>query len=566
MPKQLLSKNLRWTDVEELNLPQDDEGYYLDADGDSINHKGNFSLRGSNIKIGYTKEMIQEIHKCRESIVYFVNNYVQATTQKGYKHITLYKYQKNLLRDYENYTRIINMQPRQNGKSSTTSFFILYSIIFGKELSFGLAANKLDMSIELLDKVKEGFQSLPLWMQVGVKIWNTKSIVLENKCKIRTAATSGSAFRGMTFSSEFVLKRKNAPNIILSSGLIVDEVAFIPRNIFEEFKKSVFPTVSAGKNSRIIMFSTPQGMNHFHKLWVNAENGSNGFKAIFVPYWEHPDRQEEGWIDKKLADMGGDKVALAQEFLCSFEGSSYSLLDAKTISQFKSSNFSIGEGLLENVKIYEEPKENRAYLMGVDTAKYKGDEFDFSCMQILDVTSRPFKQVATFRQSMATYLDLVPIADELGKYYNNAMIFVENNSGDGQSMVDMLWNNCDYENLYSEKKGIWGFRTTTKSRKIGLQNLKKMADNGDLLIQDAETIEELYGFVLKNGKYQAGNGYSDDNIMALVASLFFLQDPKLFDKDYLYGMLVKPKGEVQQEDEDEFMGFAFFDDGIGTVF
>lgn len=433
--------------------------------------------------------------------------------------------------------------------------FILWCILFGKDIQYGITANKQAQAKEVLDGLKLAYMSLPLWMQSGVKKWNEWSIYLENGGVVKISATSSSAFRGMSFASTYEFTTKDDKFMRISSGIYADEVAFVPRNKWEEFKNSVIPTVSSGPHGRIIYTSTPFGMNHFHKIWKEAKSGYSGFKSKFVPYWEHPER-DEVWAEKKKKELGSD-VAFQQEFGCSFEGSSFTLIDGKHLSKLTPIEVDNRKDLFD-IKVYEEPKENHLYIVGVDTAKY-GDG-DFLSMQVLDITSKPFKQVASFRKKDMTYLNLVKPLYELASYYNEAHIFIENNSGDGQSVADLLYEQYEYENIYAEKHEVYGFRTTPKSRRLGLQNLKQLVEDDMLIINDKETIEELLRFSLKNGKYQATDGYNDDAVMALVATLYFLQLKNWVDSEDLYNFF--NNSESTNEDDEPFL-FGFMDDGSG---
>lgn len=546
---------IRWTERPELKLQKNDIGEYIDINKQPIAFFGNSDLLPPKTKLNYTLEMVEELLKCRDDIIYFAENYYRAQTPNGFSFITLYEYQKKVLIDMLENQHYCLMMPRQMGKTVSTRIFILWSVLFGKDINFGIAANKQIQAKEVLDGIKIAYMNLPLWMQAGVKSWNGHSIALENGGKIKISATSASAFRGMSFAASYTFTRRDGTECRISSGAYVDECAFIDKRLWEEFRNSVIPTVSSGKYGRIIYTSTPQGMNHFYKIWTEATQGTNGFFPRFIPYWEHPER-DEAWAEQKRKELGND-VAFEQEYGCSFSGSGYTLLSGACLSGLAAKN----ELFLDrfNTKIYEEPKENHIYTIGVDTAKY--GEGDYLSMQVTDVTNKPFRQVATFRKKDITYLNLVEPMYVLGTYYNNAMFFVENNSGDGQSAVDLLLNNYDYESIFAEKNQILGFRTTTKSRKIGLQNLKQLMEDGLLEVQDSETITELQRFALKNGKYQAVDGYSDDAVMALVASIYFLQIKSYVDQEDLHRFF-NTSGEMNEEDN---FVFGFMTDTNGQM-
>jgi hypothetical protein len=541
-----------WQDTPELQMPKNDLGDIIDVMDNRIAFTNNPDLRPAGVKVGYTLEMIDELVKCREDIIYFAENYYMAQTPNGFSFITLFDYQKTVLNDMVENRKYILMMPRQQGKTVITRIYILWSVLFGKDINYGIAANKQAQAIEILEGIKLAYMALPLWMQQGVKRWNTMSIYLENGGKIKIAATSSSAFRGMSFAASHEYTRQDGSKFRISSGVYVDELAFVANNKFEEFRNSVIPTISSGDHGKLIYTSTPFGMNHFYKLWKEAEQGFNGFKHRYIPYWEHPLRQDPSWAEEKIKELGSE-ISFNQEYGCSFAGSSWTLVNGHHMQKLVANRNYDTVDNIKATKIYEHPKEKHFYIVGVDTAKY-GDG-DYLSMQVLDVTAKPFKQVASFREKDITYLNIIEPMYNLGTYYNNAHLFIENNSGDGQSAADLLMNNYDYENIYAEKNDIFGFRTTTKSRRLGLQNLKQLVEDGMLEIVDEETINELTRFILKNGKYQADSGSNDDCVMAVVAALFFLQLKSWTDSEDLFNFF---KGESNSEDDEPFI-FGFLD-------
>jgi len=379
--------------------------------------------------------------------------------------------------------------------------------------------------------------------------------------KIKDLKVIGKEYNVECSNEFFDLIDVDGGNRYLTNGVTSHNCAFIPKNIWEGFKKSVIPTTSSGKHARIIYTSTPYGMNHFHKIVLDAKNGVSGFNYLFFPYYAHPDRKDPKWKEEKIKELGGDLVTWAQEYECSFSTSSRTLINGDVIIK-QERKLPLRE--MDGIKIYEEPIEGHFYTAGVDTGKYS-DEGDFSSIQILDITKRPFRQVASYRARELTYFDLVDPIYNICKLYNDALLFIENNSGDGQSTVDLLAMKHEYENIYVEKQPVYGFRTTTSTRKIGLQNLKKYTESGMLKICDNDTLEELQYFSLHNGKYQATDGYSDDAVMALVASMFFLQDKSYVDSEELYDSIIK-KISSNEDDEDDIFAFGFVSDGSGSSF
>jgi hypothetical protein len=548
-----------WQDIPALQMPKNYLGEIIDHLDNRIAFTNNPDLRPAGIKVGYTIEMFEELIKCREDIIYFAENYYMTQTPNGFNFITLFDYQKIILNDMVENQKYCLLLGRQSGKTTLARIYILWCILFGKDVNYGIAANKQAQAIEILEGMKMAYMSLPLWMQQGVTRWNAMSIYLENKSKVKIAATSSSAFRGMSFAASNEYTRRDGSTFRISSGIYVDELAFVPNNKFEEFKNSVIPTVSSGKYGKIIYTSTPFGMNHFHKIWKEAEQGYNGFFPRYVPYWEHPLRKDPNWREEKIKELGSE-IAFEQEFGCNFSSSSWTLINGRYLSNMTIHRNPDMVDHIKATKIYEHPKEGHFYTIGVDTAKY--GEGDYLSMQVLDVTTKPFKQVASFREKDITYLNILEPMHELARYYNNAYLFIENNSGDGQSVADLLMNNYEYENIYAEKNDIFGFRTTQKTRRIGLQNLKQLVEDGMLELVDEETIVELTHFVLKNGKYQADSGSNDDAVMATLAAIFFLQVKSWVDIEDLHKFF---NGEEKGDDEDNVFVFGFMTDADGNM-
>lgn len=214
--------------------------------------------------------------------------------------------------------------------------FIMWSVLFGKDINFGIAANKEDQAKEVLDGIKLAYMALPLWMQQGVKKWNAKSIYLENGGVIKISATSATAFRGMSFAASYEFKTIDGKDMRISSGIYVDECAFIEKNKWEAFRNSVIPTVSSGKYGRVVYTSTPHGMNHFYKIWTEAINTKNGFKPTFIPYWEHPERDEK-WAEDKRKELGND-VAFEQEYGCVMGNTNLTIKIGKEIKDISIEN------------------------------------------------------------------------------------------------------------------------------------------------------------------------------------------------------------------------------------
>lgn len=416
-----------------------------------------------------------------------------------------------------------------SGKSVTVGIWILHVFLFQKDLIIGIASNKLAMSKEFVDKVKKMFLTVPMWLQCGILNWNVATIEGENRIKILSDTSNSSSFRG--FSVNY---------------LIVDEASWImgtdsSGTSFKSFADSVFPAQEALANKKTILISTANGKNHFYDIWEGAgetkETSDNGYVKYEVKWQNVPRHKPTGELyepeefrNSVIKSYGA--VFFNQNYGNEFIGSSNTLIDGKVLAkyQYQQPDFVRNPGL----KIYEEPIKGHSYIFGVDSAKDGSDSF---AIQVLDITNFNFRQVATAKLKI-DYLRMPEFIDDWAKYFNNAFVIVENNEGAGQSVADRLYLEFEYENLYFDKsrtsvgskKKYPGFRTTKKSRDIILQTLKTMAESDKLLIQDKDTIDELFNFVLKDNKYQADNNKHDDLVMALALCFAIFAEARNFNE------------------------------------
>ena len=417
-----------------------------------------------------------------------------------------------------------------SGKSITVSIYLAHKFNFGQNMNIGICANKGPLAREFLNNVKNIFEALPMWMRVGVTVWNKGSIESEAKMRILTDVPGPSAFRGFTCAI-----------------LVIDECAFIRSNVWKEMEDSVFPSQSALGWKKNIIISTPNGVNHFKKIVDGAKNKTNGFKYHFVNWRDVPRYDSKGNLltpeqfKEKTIKKHGEKFFL-QNYACSFLGSSLTLPSAETLDKLSNSTKEPEYLRDSRLKIYKEPQKDHIYFLAVDPAKSGEDAF---AIQIVDLTSKPFEQVATAQLFKCNFQKMPVFIVEWGEIYNNAFIIVENNEGAGTYISSVLKLSYDYPNLfYEKKKGKIadlepGFRTTQKTRPQILDILKSFLDNEILILHDAETVSELSTFILKNDKYQADDGCHDDLVMSLALIFAPFCDIKNFDDiewviSYLY--------------------------------
>ena len=469
-------------------------------------YHGNPNLKNIGYEHSFTKEQLQEYVKCQKDPIYFIENYVQIITlDRGLQPFKLYDCQKRKVDIILNNRKVILMEGRQQGKTVTAAACILHYTIFQSDKTVAIMGNKTASAREVLARYQTMYENLPIWMQQGVKTWNKGDVELENNCRIFTAATTTSGIRGKSVN-----------------WLYIDEAAIIPNNVADEFFASVYPTISAGETTKILLTSTPLGYNHFWKFWNEAEKGANGFVHHFIHYKEIPGRDEK-WAEEQLKLLG--ELKYNQEVLCEFLGSSNTLINARTIATLSSKEpiFYNDDGL----RIYEEPKEDHYYCITVDTARGIGG--DYSAFVVLDITQMPYTVVATFRNNKIAPLLYPEVIAKLGRDFNNAYILCENNDIGGQ-VIEILHEEIEYENLFTtvtEKARQYvtpgfgrstrlGVNTSKQVKRQGCFNFKSLMEEKKLLVFDAEIIHEISTFIEKGQGYQADEGYHDDLVMCMV--------------------------------------------------
>jgi hypothetical protein len=469
----------------------------------------NPNLKAAGVQIDWTEEQAQEYVKCMEDPVYFVKKYVKiVNVDLGLVNFELYPFQEKMIESFTDNRFTICKIGRQSGKSITCIAFFLHYILFNKDVSVALLANKLATARELLSRLQMAYEHLPKWLQQGVVTWNKGNIELENGAKVMAAATSSSAIRGGSF------------NI-----LFLDEFAFVPNEMAEEFFNSVYPTISSGQSTKVIIVSTPQGMNHFYKLWVDAEEGRNTYNPISVHWSEVPGRDEK-WKQTTIKNTSAEQFR--QEFDTEFLGSTNTLIN---VTKLKNMPYKNPRKVAEdgNLKIYGFPKKDGVYFVTVDVARGRGG--DYSAFSIFDATQVPYTQVVTYRSNNIPPMVYPTIIRRMAQTYNEAFVLVEINDV-GQQISDILYHEMEYENIisissdtrkgqsissgFSGKSTTMGIRTTKSTKKIGCMNMKSLIEEDKLIIKDFETINELTSFISKGHKYEAEAGKFDDLVDTLI--------------------------------------------------
>ncbi len=513
---------------------------------------GNPNLKKANTQIEFTQENIIEFLKCKEDPVYFAKKYIKIVSlDEGLVPFNLYPFQEKLVNTFHNNRFNICKMPRQTGKSTTVVSYLLHYAVFNDNVNIGILANKAKIAIDLLGRLQTAYENLPKWMQQGIIAWNKGSLELENGSKILAASTSASAVRGMSF------------NI-----LFLDEFAFVPNHVADDFFASVYPTISSGTQTKVIIVSTPRGMNHFYRMWHDAERGKSDYIPTDVHWSEVPGR-DAVWKEQTIANTSEQQFKV--EFECEFLGSVNTL-----ISPAKLKNMVYETPIMKNagLDIYENSIPEHNYLMTVDVARGLGN--DYSAFIVYDITNFPYKVVAKYRNNEIKPMLFPNIIYDVARGYNNSFILCEVNDI-GDQVASILHFDLEYDNVlmcsmrgragqivgsgFSGKKSQLGVRMTAAVKKLGCSNLKTLLEDDKLLTVDYEIISELTTFSQKHNSFEAEEGCNDDLAMCLVIFAWLVaQDyfKEMTDNDVRKRIYEEQKNQIEQD----MAPFGFISDGL----
>jgi hypothetical protein len=521
-----------------------DHGIYL----------GNPNLKKANTAIEFTEEQVIEFLKCKEDPVYFANNYIKIVSlDEGLTQFHPYHFQEKLINNFhENRFNICKM-PRQTGKSTTVVSYLLHYAVFNDSVNIGILANKAATARELLGRLQTAYENLPKWMQQGIISWNKGSLELENGSKILAASTSASAVRGMSF------------NI-----LFLDEFAFVPNHVADSFFASVYPTITSGKNTKVIIVSTPHGMNHFYRMWHDAERNKNEYVPTDVHWSEVPGRDSK-WKETTIANTSEQQFKV--EFECEFLGSVDTLIAPSKLKTMVYDNPMTRNAGLD---MYEDVIDKHDYVMTVDVARGVGE--DYSAFVVVDITTFPHRVVAKYRNNDIKPMLFPNIIYEVAKNYNSAFILCEVNDI-GDQVASILQYDLEYQNLlmcsmrgragqivgqgFSGKKTQLGVKMSKTVKKVGSLNLKTLIEEDKLIFNDYEIISELTTFISKHNSFEAEEGCNDDLAMCLVIYAWLVQMDyfkELTDQDVRKRLYEEQKNQIEQD----MAPFGFMDDGLGS--
>jgi hypothetical protein len=513
---------------------------------------GNPNLKKANTSIEFTEDNIIEFLKCKEDPVYFARNYIKIVSlDEGLVPFDMFPFQEKLVRNFhENRFNICKM-PRQTGKSTTCVSYLLHYAVFNDNVNIAILANKASTARDLLGRLQLAYENLPKWMQQGILSWNKGSLELENGSKISSNSTSSSAVRGGSYNVIFL-----------------DEFAFIPNHIADQFFASVYPTISSGKSTKVIIVSTPHGMNHFYRMWHDSERGKNEYIPTDVHWSEVPGR-DAAWKAQTIANTSEQQFKV--EFECEFLGSVDTLINVSKLR-----NLVYTDPLKRNkgLDVYEEPKEEHNYLITIDVARGIGN--DYSAFIIFDITNFPYKTVAKYKNNEIKPMLFPNIIHDVAKAYNDAWLLIEVNDI-GDQVASIMHFDLEYDNVlmcamrgragqivgtgFSGKKSQLGVRMTAAVKKLGCSNLKTLVEDDKLIVNDYDMISELTTFIQRKNSFEAEEGCNDDLAMCLVIfSWLVAQDyfKEMTNNDVRKRIYEEQKNQIEQD----MAPFGFISDGL----
>ena len=514
------------------------------------NYKNNPRLKRVGQEIPFQHSQIEEYIRCRDDVVYFLNNYFHIVTiDQGKQIIQLWDYQEDIVNLIHENRNTIVLSARQISKTTTVCGYILHYILFNSSKNVAILANYTKVAKKSLRLIKQAYEQVPLWMQQGVMAWNMNSIELENGCTVMVSASTGESIRGETINL-----------------LYVDECAFVDN--FDMFWSATYPTISSGTSSKVVMTSTPKGLNHFYKFWTEAEAGVNDFVPYRVMWHQRPGRDEE-WKDKTVKQFGEERFLV--EHCCQFLGSTATLIGSYKLKEMAIERPSQE---IDNLKIYHDVEDSHDYVIVADVSK--GRDQDYSVFSVIDVSLKPFRVVAVYRDNKIQPIIFSRVVHNVAMKYNNAYILVEENNI-GSQVTDVLSQDLEYENLFTTVKkdnktslssgfhrsAKLGITTTARVKRIGCSNLKMLIEKDQLLVTDSDTIGEFLTFSVdaRSGSYSAENGKHDDCVMTLVLFAWMVDEQyfkELYNNDVRENLMQYVD---KKENEENYLPFGFMDDG-----
>jgi len=526
----------------------------------AINNKDSYRdnplLKKAGVEHAYTQEEVDEYIMCAKDPVYFAMKYIKiVNVDEGLMPFRMWDFQKEMIRTYHENRFSITKCPRQVGKTTTSVAYLLWLTLFSDQQNVAVLANKGSLARDILAKYQLAYENLPMWLQQGVVTWNKGNVELENGSKIIAASTSSSAVRGGSFNVVFL-----------------DEFAFVPANIANEFFNSVYPVISSGKTTKIIIVSTPNGMNLFYKLWMDAIGKKNGYKTFEI-HWSMVPGRDEKWKEETIKNTSEEQFR--QEFECEFLGSTNTLISGSKLAQLVYKEPIAKHEMLDiyeyPVKGDDERSADHIYAITVDPAE--GRNLDASSFTVFDVSSVPYKQVAKYNSSSISPVLFPTVIYNTAKLFNDAYVLIEINNT--PQIADTLHQDLEYENVVKIETGNkkaqamgtgfgrgiqLGLKMSPQVKRIGCSNLKTLIENDKLIINDFDTISQLTTFVSSHNSFKAEEGANDDIVMTLVM-FAWMTTQQYFKEIVNHDLRKQMQLEMLNQSDEEMPSFGIFDDG-----
>ena len=503
---------------------------------------GNVNVKRDGVTHNFTQHELQEYSKCMNEPTYFASKYCKIISlDQGLVPFELYPYQEKMFDTFSTNRFSIVLACRQSGKSISSVAYLLWFAIFNPEKTVAILANKGQTAGEMLARITLMLENLPFFLQPGCRALNKRSLEFSNNSRIVSAATSGSSIRGMSINL-----------------LYLDEFAFVERAA--EFYTSTYPVISSGKDTKIIITSTANGIgNIFHKIWEGAVQGVNEFKPFRVDWWDVPGR-DQAWKEETIKNTS--QLQFDQEFGNTFFGTGDTLINAETLLSLKAvpPNRMLEDNCLN---IYEDTQKDHDYIMTVDVSKGRGQ--DYSTFNVIDISTRPFKQVAVYRNNLISPILFPNIIYKYAKVYNDAYVVIEAND-QGAVVCNGLYYDLEYENMFVEssvKSNAIGATMTRRVKRIGCSTIKDLIEQKKLTIRDGQTIIEMSTFVAKGNSFMAIAPNHDDLMMNLVLFGWFTTTDifQSISDINMKNLLYKEQLEAIQDD---LLPFGIINDGQET--
>ena len=474
----------------------------------------------------------QQYKRCFIDPCYFMKNYCYIIHMtRGKIKFNLYPFQQQLIQSVNKYKKNIILKSRQMGISTTSAGYTIWLMFFHEHQSITIIANKEKVAKNLLQKIMQMYDNLPSWMKKinPIQAKNATCLKLKNGSQVNVQAATQDAGRSKA-----------------NSLLIIDQMAIIKQNLARKIWTSANMTLATG--GRCILLSTPNGIgNQFHQLWVNAQQGKNGFNPIRLPWYLNPDF-DQNWRSQQTLQMG--QALASQQCDCSFLSNKSNVIDLQILSQYhRQSNTPLFKLLNNNLWIWKQAIPQHNYIISADVAR--GDGSDYSAFQILDLVT--LQQVAEYQGKQDT-TKFGKLLASIGKMYNEAWIVCQNNNIGWDTVKTLV--QVQYPKLYKTIKGqmslnqqkiqtnilnyntqeVPGFSTNSKSRPLMINKMKKFILQKLIKINSLRTINQLTSFIYDKGKPQAMQGKNDDLVMSLAIGIWvrdiILQSQQI-NSDYL---------------------------------